>query len=226
VRGFAGFALSALIMASLVVILPPIQLLPICYVMELLASGLMFRAGIKHADMSKVIWLVLGSVVGVPIGAYATTQLPVDASRLLALSIIITLAVAQLFITTPKVNTSKQITLAAGFTAGIATGLAHVGGMIIALYMLAQNLSPTVTRATLVLFLLLGSLTTGINLVLFDLFSFQSLSRALVLAPSVAIGVLIGSYLFRPTLQRHYRKFCLILLIGIALASLARMLLT
>jgi len=192
--------------------------------MELLASALMFRAGIKHADKSKVILLVLGSIVGVPMGAYATTQLPADTSRLLALGIIITLAVAQLFITKPKVNTSKQVTLAAGFTAGIATGLAHVGGMIIALYMLAQNLSPTVTRATLVLFLLLGSVTTGINLVLFDLFSHQSLARALVLAPAVAIGVLLGSYLFRPSLQRYYRKFCLILLIGIALASLARML--
>jgi len=226
VRGFSGFALSALIMASLVVILPPIQLLPICFTMELLASTIMLRAGFRHADLRTVGLLILGSITGVPLGAYATTQLHVDTSRLIALGIIITFAVAQLFVTTPKIKTTNMVTLTSGFIAGVITGLASVGGMMIALYMLAQNLPPAVTRATLVLFLLAGSLTTGINYYVLDFFSPISLARSLVLAPVVAVGVVLGALLFNPSLQRYYRKFCLVLLIGIALTSLATRLLT
>lgn len=221
VRGFSGFALSALIVSSLVVILPPIQLLPICYVMELLAGLMMSRAGFQSAHFGTVGWLVLGSIVGVPIGAYATIHMPVDVSRMIVLATIILLAVAQLVIRAPKLSPSVTITITTGVAAGVFTGLAHVGGMLIALYVLAQNLPPAATRATLVLFLLAGSLTTGISLFAFDLFSSQSLWRALVLAPAVALGVVIGSLLFNPALQRHYRKFCLFLVIGISLASLA-----
>jgi hypothetical protein len=54
VRRFSGFALSALIMASLVVIIPPIHLIPICFLLEATASLLMLKGGIKEADMKIV----------------------------------------------------------------------------------------------------------------------------------------------------------------------------
>ncbi|MEM6465857.1 MAG: sulfite exporter TauE/SafE family protein, partial [Pseudomonadota bacterium] len=38
VRGFSGFALSAMIMAVLVLILPPLELLAICWCLEVAAS--------------------------------------------------------------------------------------------------------------------------------------------------------------------------------------------
>ncbi len=188
--------------------------------METLAGLMMLRSGFKSANFGTVAWLVLGSMIGVPIGAYATVHLPVDVSKMIVLALIILLAVGQLFISVPKLGASRAITIATGLAAGVATGLAHVGGMIIALYVLAQNLTPTASRATLVLFLLGGTLTTGISLFAFDFFNAQALWRSLLLAPAVAIGVIMGSLLFNPTLQRHYRRFCLTLLIGIALTSL------
>ena len=45
VRGFSGFALSAVVMASAVIILPPVQLIPICWWLEMTASVLMARGG-------------------------------------------------------------------------------------------------------------------------------------------------------------------------------------
>ncbi len=224
VRGFAGFALSALVMSSLVVILPPVELLPICYVMELVAGLLMSRANIKLANMSILGWLIAGSIIGVPVGTYATVNLPVDTSRAIVLSVIIALAFAQLLVKSPKMKPMASFSFSIGITAGIITGLAHIGGMVIALFMLSQNLNPTATRATLVLFLMAGSLTTGFSLFFFNIFDSQSLWRALLLTPAVIAGVVIGSFLFNPTLQRYYRTFCLVLLIGIASASFVGML--
>ena len=33
VRGFAGFGLSAVLMASIVVIIPPVELIPVCFLL-------------------------------------------------------------------------------------------------------------------------------------------------------------------------------------------------
>ena len=43
VRGFSGFALSAMVMATVVVILPPISLIPMLWFLEMSASILMLK---------------------------------------------------------------------------------------------------------------------------------------------------------------------------------------
>jgi len=57
VRGFAGFALSAILMASIVFILPPVELIPLCYFLEAAASISMLRGGLKDADIVMMLRL-------------------------------------------------------------------------------------------------------------------------------------------------------------------------
>ncbi len=45
VRGFSGFALSAMVMATAVMILPPIELIPMLWWLEMSASILMLKNG-------------------------------------------------------------------------------------------------------------------------------------------------------------------------------------
>ena len=53
VRGFSGFALSALVMAGLALTIQPSALLPICMMLELAASVLMVRGGIQNRQYSE-----------------------------------------------------------------------------------------------------------------------------------------------------------------------------
>jgi|GEM_PF-75281 len=233
VRGFTGFAQSALIMASLAVVIPPVSLIPVCYVLEGTASLLLFRGGAREADFRIVTGLAVGSAIGVPLGLQATLHLPADASRLVALVLILLLAALQLLgrrmSGVPPMAAGAKRWLAtpaglcgAGLLAGVATGLAHVGGMIVALYVLATNAPPARMRASLVMFLFVGMFTSGVWLVSTDVLDRLALMRGLVLAPAVAAGVLIGARLFGPALQGIHRNFCLTLLIGLALAGLVR----
>ncbi len=226
VRGFSGFALSALIMASLVVFIPPIHLIPICFLLEATASMVMLKGGIKEADM-KIVWgLVIGSAIGVPIGLLATTSLPVESSKLIALILLILLALMQLF----KVRIAFLATRAglyiSGLTAGIATGLASIGGMIVALYVLSQDRPARQMRGSLVMFLFLGMFTSLIYLVGYELITMTALKRAITFAPFVIAGVLIGSWLFKPKWEGFYKRFCLVLLIGLATVSMLRMMMS
>ncbi len=96
VRGFSGFALSALIIATAVIFLPPVELIPMLWWLELSASALMLKGGWADADRKTAIALVIGSAAGWPLGLWLTVSLPVETSKIIALSIIIELAVSQL----------------------------------------------------------------------------------------------------------------------------------
>jgi len=226
VRGFAGFALSALIMASLAVIIPPIDLIPICFILEGAASMLMFRGGLKEADMSVVWGLVIGSAVGLPVGLSLTTSIPLETSKLIALVLLIILAVMQLMRIRLRFLASRPGLYSAGLTAGIATGIASIGGMVVALYVLSQESAARNMRGSLVMYLFLGMFTSLVFLIWFDLLTQLSAQRAAVFAPMVIIGVLIGSWLFRPSLESLYKRFCLALLIVLAMAGLVRLVIT
>ena len=96
VRGFSGFALSAVMMATAVVILPPVELIPVLWVLEAVASVMMVRGGLRDADRGIATGLVLGSAVGAPIGWALTVSVSVMTSSMIALALIICLAGLQL----------------------------------------------------------------------------------------------------------------------------------
>ncbi len=222
VRGFSGFALSAVVMATAVLILPPVQLIPICWWLELMASILMVRGGWREADRGVVLGLVIGSTIGVPFGLWLTTSIPVETSKLIVLTLIIVLAATQLAkIRLPFLATRPGL-YGSGFAAGIVTGLAHVGGMVIALYVLSQDAPAAKMRAALVLFLFLGALTSMITFLWFGVMDQTGAIRGIALALPTAAGVLIGQWLFTPRFAAYYRPFCLSLLCALAGAALVR----
>lgn len=222
VRGFSGFALSALVMASAVVILPPVEIIPICLILELAASILMARGGWNEADRGTVLGLVIGSTIGVPIGLAFTTSLPVETTKTIALVIIIALALMQLAKIRLAFLATKPGLYGAGLTAGIATGLASVGGMVVALYVLSQDAKAGKMRAALVLFLFISSTTTLISQLVFGVMDQTAAYRGFAMAIPALIGVKIGQMMFVPRLERYYRPFCLTLLTGLAMTGLIR----
>ncbi|MGI9364802.1 MAG: TSUP family transporter [Rhizobiaceae bacterium] len=226
VRGFSGFALSALVMAGVVIILPPVELIVVCWFLEMSASLLMVRGGIREWDKSVVTGLVTGSALGAPIGLYLTNTVSPDTSRTIALIIILVLATLQLLKVKATFLATKPGVYLSGLTAGIATGLASVGGMVVALYVLARDASANVMRASLVMFLFISSTLTFIYLVLYGMFDGKAIARGVLLAPVCMLGVIFGQMLFRPELKHFYRPFCLCLLMILASIGLIRMGLT
>lgn len=224
VRGFSGFALSALTMASVAVILPPIELIPICFLLETSAGLMMLRGGLASAQMSIVWILSIGSIIGIPIGLLATTVLPVETSRLVALAVILVLALAQLARRTPTFLSGRAGLYAAGVLSGIATGLAAVGGMVVALYVLSQQIPVKVMRASLVMYLFVGIAISLVFQLSFGILDMLALQRGLLFIPAVLVGVLIGSVLFRPEHETLYRRVCLVLLVSLAAFGLLRVL--
>lgn len=105
VRGFAGFGMTALIVASLALILSPKELIAVAFFLEMAASLLLVRGGLALADRKIAGILLVGNWLGWPIGIALTNALAPDASRLAALALIMVLTLLQLAkIKPPKVD--------------------------------------------------------------------------------------------------------------------------
>lgn len=222
VRGFAGFGLSAVMMAGVVSLVPPVSLIPICFMLEAVASFAMFRGGLKNANM-RVVWgLVIGSALGTPLGLYATNSMPIDLSKNVALILVLTLTASQMLGFKPSFLQSKYGPLACGLLAGIATGLASVGGMVVALYVLASGVAAKNMRGSLVMFLFLGMFSSGFYLWVYDMWTITAIKQTLSLTPMLLLGLLVGSLLFKPDHERFYKRACQWLLVVLCLLGLAR----
>lgn len=222
VRGFSGFGLSAVVMASAIFILPPIALIPMLWFLEMAGSLAMFKGGLQDADRPTAKGLIIGSGLGLPIGLLLNLQLPTDTSKALALTILIVLALSQLFkMRLPFLATSAG-TYGAGLGAGIITGFSGAGGMFIALYMLSRQLDPRTMRGTLSIYLLgagILGLTTHLVIGTMDQ---TAVARGLFFIIPTLVGLYAGRALFIPRLEPYYKPFCLTLLLGLASLGLIR----
>ncbi|MCB1341344.1 MAG: sulfite exporter TauE/SafE family protein [Pseudooceanicola sp.] len=215
VRGFSGFALSALIMASCVMILPPVVLIPVCTFLELAASAMLLRGGTGEADRGMLLRLHAAAAVGIPMGLLLTTTVSPDLSALVALGLVSVLATLQLArVQLPAGGT--PMALGVGLAAGLATGLASIGGMVIVLYVLALNLPARVARASMIFSVFLGGSLSLLWQFGFGMVTWLALQRALMLVVPCLAGLWLGRRLFTPAYERHYRRFCLSLLLGLA----------
>ncbi len=102
------------------------------------------------------------------------------------------------------------------------TGVAGVGGMVVALYVLARDAPARQMRGSLVLFLFGGSVVSMISLRRLRHDGRVAVARGLAFAFPVALGVIAGQALFTPRWEGWYRPFCLSLLMALAGLSLAR----
>ncbi len=151
------------------------------------------------------------------------TQVDVETSKLIALAVIASLAALQLARVQLRFLASTWGLYGSGWMAGVATGLASVGGMVVALYVLAQNAPPREMRASLVLFLFLGSVTTALSLLAFGLMDRTAIARGLAMAGPAALGVILGQLSFIPRWEHFYKPFCLLLLLALASWGILRM---
>lgn len=223
IRGFSGFGLSAFVMSLALTIIPPIELIPVCWWMEFVASVFMIRNGWKDSDKKISVILWLGAVFGLPVGISLTTILDFQTSKIVALVLILILALILLRNFKIQFLSTSVGTISSGVFAGAATGLASIGGMIVAIYVLASQNSVRRVRASLVLYIFLNSVTTFIFLIIFDVMDHKAFVRGVLLAVPSSIGVVLGSILFIQKLEKYYRPFSLGLLISFSLVGLIRL---
>jgi uncharacterized protein len=187
VQAVVGLGMG-LVAAPVVGILAPSLVPSLPLWLALLISGLMLAGERAHIDRRALAWALPSRVPGTVVGAWLVVQFTEEQIGIaLALMTLLAVGVA---VRAARIPLTPTTLVSAGFGAGVTGTATSIGGPAIAL--LFQREPPAVMRSTLSVFFFVGVMLSLTGLGLSGSLSRQSWQVALLLAPGVVAGMLVG----------------------------------
>jgi uncharacterized membrane protein YfcA len=149
IRGFNGFGFSATCISGFSFILPAIEIVPIILILEVFISIFMAPLYLEQNRLEFCFKLLIGIIIGSPIGLYLLKYLSPQTTHLYVCVIIIFFSLLLMKgYSNQKINNngSKIFT---GIISGTLNGLTTLGGMPVALFLLVTSIQPAVIRGSL-----------------------------------------------------------------------------
>lgn len=222
VRGYSGFGLSALIVTSLAIVIPPAEIVPMAILLEVAAS-----LGVMRQIWRDVAWretgvLMAGACLGTPLGITLLIALPADTMRAIIALTVLAASIGLWFGLRFRGLECRPALLGTGVVSGMAQGAAAVGGLPLVLYFLSVSSPPAVIRATLITYLLIISIYSLAVALWHDLVTFEVLLRTALLTLPLVFGIALGNHRFISTSPTSFRHFALGLLMVLSVLGLMR----
>jgi len=219
-RGFSGFG-SALIFMPLASAAIGAQVAaPLLLIAEMLAAVGLVPGTLHLASKREVGLMVIGSLVGVPLGTLVLLYADPLTIRWMIVGLIVPLlALMMAGWRYPRRPTAPTTTLVGGI-AGFFGGVAQMGGPPIVLYWLRDATAAAVTRASFILYFALADLIILATYLWGGLFTQAVIGLALIVGPAFGIGLWSGSHMFGLASEATFRRVCYALIAASALVSL------
>ena len=222
VRGFAGFGLSAFVVAGMSLALSPQQIVPAAMMLEIVASLSLLRSVWRDVAWHWIGPLLAGYAVAVPLGVWCLAALPEAPLRAAVSVVIFTAALIMLRGWHPDFRDTIGLRLGTGLGSGFLSGLSSIGGMFAATMLFTTSLPGARLRATLIALFFVSAwyglawtwhqgLATGATV----------LWAAWLLVPML-VGIAIGRLFFAKNEKKQFRRAVLRVLAGIAGLGLVR----
>ncbi len=222
IKGYSGFGASMLWVTGLSLLLPPLEVVPMALMFEVISSLHLLPAIWQRIDWRSVGLLLAGTLVATPAGVYALAALPADPARLVVAAVVL-FATALLWRgfaleTVP----GKAATVAIGLFAGLMNGGVGFVGPAVVLFYFSSPIGVAISRASIITFFLgTGAAGAGAFAVQ-GLVTGDVLWRTAACLPVLFLGAWIGHRRFENAEPESFRRFGLILLMLLAVALAAR----
>jgi uncharacterized membrane protein YfcA len=218
-RGFTGFGFSLAAVPLLGLFMPPTQAVPVAIGLQLLGSLIDFRSSAQACDWPSLRWLMVGAVLGSPVGMMILSRISAPVSRLVisAITLLAVLALGKGFAL--KTMPSRAATSVAGFIAGVFNGVAAMPGPPAVAYYMSVPLLGQTARASLLVFFLITSTTATITSLAIGLITLQTTGLSLLGLPVMWIGTRLGHLAFTRGTDTTHRRVSIASLGAIALLS-------
>lgn len=222
IRAFTGFGFALLAIPVLVLVLPPAQVVPFIFLLELVISITLLPRLWHEVDFRGLRWLLPGAILATPVGGYVLLAASAEALRLAIGLVVVTAALLMArglrFRSRPGVAAS----FGTGLISGTLNGAAGIPGPPVVLFYLATPAADSVSRATLIAYFsvtdALGLAVAGWN----GLVDGNTLLWALWLAPAMLLGSVIGQLAFRRANPALFRRIVLGVLLVTGLTAIVK----
>jgi len=175
-------------------------------------------------NRKNVMYLVPGAIIGIAIGMVILGKIPESYFKktigvLACLFAIITLLRSRIQKAEAKIHFKLWHGMIAGAATGLASTLAHIGGLISSMYLLTQRLSNQAFVGTTTALYFIINATKVPGYAKLGLFSKSGLILNLWLVPLIGIGVLLGIFLNKRVSNKWFSRIILmiVLIAGIKL---------
>ena len=220
VRGYAGFGFGMAAAPILIVSIAPTTSIPAVLIHEMLIGLMTLRNSHEALNRRILKFLIAGSIVGTPIGLGILYFVPAATMRPL---ISITLILAVIVIWSAP-NTRFQLRnstiIGAGFFSGVLNGAVAASGPPAILLLLSSDKPTHAVRSVLIWFICFsGALALALSAAS-GLVTAIVLTTALIMAPAVLAGAMLGSVTYARLPSDHYRTYALLILLFAAVIAL------
>ncbi|QYB00829.1 sulfite exporter TauE/SafE family protein [Rhodococcus sp. USK10] len=212
VRGFGGFGGAMVWVAGLVVLLPPTSVIPTVFVLEVVASAAMLPQVWRQVHWKSLRWLFAGTLIGMPLGMWALTQLSGDLVRVLLGVAIIGSAVAMAAVPDRQSLPGPGVTAATGVASGLLNGGFALGGPPAVLMYFSASTHVAAGRASLVVFFLVIDAFGAAGSAAGGLLTVPVLAQIALFTPLCMFGAAAGKWMFDRTTAHQVRQRVLWLL--------------
>lgn len=220
VRGFSGFGLSAVLVASGSFFVAQRSLIPSAQVLEVIASVWMIRSVWRDVNWQWLAPLALAYAISIPFGVAALAYAPADALRIGGCVLIFAASLALLFNARPKLPDGFPLRFGTGIVAGFMAGASSLGGMVASVMLFAVSIPPKQLRATLIV-LFFGSALYSLSWGTWHgVVTRHTFVQAAWLAIPLLIGIAVGTRGFHVVSEAQFRKGVLAVLALLAIAGI------
>jgi uncharacterized protein len=222
IRGFNGFGFSAVCVSGFSFILPAIEIVPIILALEVVISIFMIPYIWNKIDWRFVFKILLGIIIGSPVGLYLLKYLNPQTTHLsVCLLIIFFSTLLMKGFSNQKINNNHG-RFFTGIISGILNGLTTLGGMPVALFLLITSIQPAVIRGSLAALFFLTDIYAFVLSFFSEIVDMTTVYRVIPLIIILPLGVFIGNIFFVKSKEETYRKVVFYFLIIISIFGILR----
>lgn len=168
----------------------------------------------EHIRLWKVMPLIVGSIVGIPLGLLILDRIDPEALKIFVATVVIGASLIVYFAPRVRIGGSSPASpVAVGVLSGILRASTSMGGPPVILYTLSREPEAEEFRGTLLGFALPSSLMTVVGLGIVGRLTPKVAGTAAVALPAMALGLVAGAWLRARVDERLFRTVVLVVLV-------------
>jgi uncharacterized protein len=212
-RGFSGFGAAMVFMPVASAVLTPVVATPVLLLTDLISSSLLLRGALAKFSWREVKWIMLGALLGFPLGLEILTRSDPISVRWAASAIILA---SLIFIASGwryRGHRTMPLTVGVGVISGAMSGIAQIGNPPILAYWLGVDMPPERMRANLIVYFTVLTMTGVAVFAMKGLMTIEVLGLVAAALPAYAFGMWSGNRVFPLASKSTFRGIALALIV-------------
>src|SRR4051812_41557159 len=207
-RGFSGFGSALIFMPLASSIAAPRLVAALLLIIDFVAAAPLVPNAWKQADRKATAVMVLGALIGVPLGTYFLSRLDPVTTRWIISGFVFSLLLLLLSGWRYRGKGSHALSIGVGGLSGFCSGLAQTGGPPVVGYWLGRPIASVVARANILLFFGASDFFSAMSYALAGLITADAIRFSFLVGPVYGIGVWFGASLFGRASEKLFRSIC------------------